>query len=103
MNKYVAIFCIPAATMAQWMSSVDETERKAQSDKMMADWGAWQTKHAANIVDNGMPLGKTKRVTKGGVADPKNDLNYFLVLQADSHEAAAEIVKDNPHLQIPDS
>ena len=71
---------------------------------MMKDWQAWQNAHAGAIKDQGMPLGKTKRVTSGGmVADVKNDLNYYIVLEAESHEAAAEIVKDNPHFMIPDS
>jgi hypothetical protein len=103
MNKYFALFCIPAATMADWMTNTAPEERKSQSDKMMKDWQAWMEKVGAKLVDKGMPLGKTKRVTSGGVADVKNDLNYYVVVEADSHEAAAEMMKDNPHLQIPDA
>jgi hypothetical protein len=104
MNKYFVLFSVPAATMADWAKTVSPEERKKQSDQMMKDWGAWQKKHAAHIKDNGMPLGKTKRVTKGGkVADIKNDLNYYIIIEAESHDAAAEVIKDNPHFMIPDS
>ena len=51
----------------------------------------------------GEPLGKTKRITAQGIADARNDLNYYAIVEADSHEAAANIFVDNPHLQIPAS
>jgi len=103
MNKYFILFCVPAKTAADWMKTVAPEERKKQSDKMMKDWQAWQQKHAANIKDQGLPLGKTKRVTKAKVVDQRNDLNYYIIIEAESHDTALEIIKDNPHLQIPDS
>jgi hypothetical protein len=92
MNKYAVIFCVPGATMADWMQNTPEEERKAQGDKL-----------GSAVVDKGVPLGKTKRVTEGGVADVKNELNFFMVIQAESHEAAAEMIKGNPHFMIPTS
>lgn len=103
MKKYFVLFCVPVATMADWAKNVDSEERKKQSDQMMQDWQKWMDKLGGKLADKGMPLGKTKRVTKAGIADVKNDLNYYVILQADSHDAAAEMVKDNPHLQIPDA
>lgn len=103
MNKYVAIFCIPADAMQDWMKNVDEATRKEQSDKVMNEWKTWRETHKDAIVEEGMPLGKTKRVTAEGIEDVKNDMNWFMIVQADSHEAAAELVKTNPHLQIPSS
>jgi hypothetical protein len=101
MKKYFILFCVPAAVMGEWMTSTPPEERKKQSDKMMQDWQVWTNNHQGMIKDSGMPLGKTKRVTKEGIADVKNDLNYYLIVEADSHEAAAEMVRDNPHLEIP--
>ena len=104
MNKYVVIFCTPAASMQEWMTNTDEATRKTQTDKLMQDWNAWMSAHAANIIDKGLPLGKTKRVTKDGITDERNDLNFMMVVQAESHDAAAALLKDNPHLQtIPTS
>ena len=103
MNKYFALFCVPAKTMADWMKKVSPEERKKQSDQMMQDWQAWQSKHEAHIKDKGQPLGKTKRVTKGKVEDVKNDLNYYIIIEAASHDDAVAMIKDNPHLQIPKS
>jgi hypothetical protein len=100
MNKYAAIFCIPADSMKDWMASVDEATRKEQSDKVMKDWAAWVETHKDAIVENGFPLGKTKRVTKDSITDVKNDMNWYMVVQAESHDAAATLVQSNPHLQM---
>jgi len=101
MKKFFVTFSIPAAAIQQWMTKVDEATRKEQSDEMMQSWKKWVEEHANVIVDKGLPIGKTKRVTESGVADTKNDLNWYLVVEADSHEAAAELFKDHPHLHIP--
>lgn len=60
----------------------------------------WAENHKEAIVDMGSPLGKTKAVTKDSIEDTRNDLNYFMVIQAPSHEAAAEIVAQNPQIQV---
>ncbi|MGE5541112.1 MAG: hypothetical protein ACM3TU_02415 [Bacillota bacterium] len=100
MNKYVAIFCIPAAAMQDWMTNVDETTRKEQSQQVMEQWNAWRETNKDAIVEEGMPLGKTKRVSKDAIEDVKNDMNWFMIVQAESHEAAATLVQSNPHLQL---
>jgi hypothetical protein len=101
MKKFFVLFCVPAAAIADWMATIPEETRKEQSDKMMQDWMGWMTTHESVILDKGLPIGKTKRVTSEGVTDTKNDLNWYLVIEAESHEAAAELFKDHPHLQIP--
>jgi len=104
MNKYFVLICIPAAAIADWMTNIDEATRKEQSDKMMKDWDIWMTEHESSILDKGLPLGKTKRVDAQGITDIKNDMNWYLLVSADSHEAAAEMFKNHPHImQIPSS
>jgi hypothetical protein len=100
MNKYVAIFCIPADSIKEWMGSVDEATRKEQSDKVMQQWAEWRDEHKDAIAEEGFPLGKTKRVTKDSITDTKNDMNWYMIVQAESHEAAATLVQSNPHLQM---
>jgi hypothetical protein len=101
MKKFFVTFSIPAAAIADWMSKVDDATRKEQSDKMMQDWKTWMAANEGVILDKGLPLGKTKRITSDGIVDTKNDLNWYLVVNADSHEAAADLFKNHPHLAIP--
>jgi hypothetical protein len=51
----------------------------------------WVQQHAASIVDMGGPLGTTKRVTKDGIADARNLIVAYVVVQAESQEAAANM------------
>jgi hypothetical protein len=103
MKKFVVLFCIPAATMQDWMKTVDEAERKKQTDQMMKDWQAWMKEHDKAIIDKGMPVGKTKRVMKDGAIDVRNDVNWYLVIEANSHDEAVAMFKNHPHLQIPEA
>lgn len=101
MNKYAVIFNLPAASVENWVATVDEETRKQQAQEMMASWKSWVEANKSSIVDEGTALGKTKRVTTEGIADVRNDMNWFMMVTADSHEAAAELFKQHPHLQIP--
>lgn len=101
MKKFFVTFSIPAATIQEWMQNVDDASRKEQTEKMMSEWNAWMESHASSIIDKGLPIGKTKRVTASGIADTKNELNFYIVVEAESHEAAAEMFVGHPHFQIP--
>ena len=57
-------------------------------------------KHHAAIVAMGGPLGKTKKVSQGGVEDISNDIGAFTVVRADSHAAAAKLFENHPHFTI---
>ena len=56
--------------------------------------------HAASIVDQGTPLGKTKRASPEGIDDIKNVMVGYAIVQAESHEAAAKLFENHPHFTI---
>ena len=66
----------------------------------MAAWQAWAENHGAAIVVMGGPLGKTKKATERGIDDGSNDLGAFMVVRADSHDAAARLFEKHPHFTI---
>jgi hypothetical protein len=47
--------------------------------------------------------GKTKDVSATGIADSKNDILLYSIVEADSHDTAAKAFADHPHLAIPQS
>ena len=52
----------------------------------------------------GSPLGKSVRVAKGGsVSESKNDLGGYSVMQGESKEAVAALIKEHPHFMMPES
>lgn len=66
----------------------------------MAAWQDWMQRHAARIVEPGGPLGKTKRVNKAGVADARNNIAAYVIVEADDQDAAAALFENHPHFAI---
>jgi hypothetical protein len=66
----------------------------------MQAWGDWMQQHAAAVVEQGGPLGKTKEVSSSGINDIRNRMGGYVVVQADSHEAAAAMFEGHPHFSI---
>jgi hypothetical protein len=85
--------------MAAW-NALSEGERRAKEQQGMAAWRAWVDKHQGAIVAMGGPLGKTKKVDQGGVADIANQMGAFTVVRAASHDAAAKMFEGHPHFAI---
>jgi hypothetical protein len=77
-----------------------EAERLAKQQEGIAAWKAWAEKHQAAIVDMGGPLGKTKKVSQRGIEDTSNEMGAYMVVRADSHEAAVKLFERHPHYTI---
>jgi hypothetical protein len=99
MKKYMAVFTGSPDAMAGWQA-LDATERQRREAEGMQAWKRWVEDNAQAIVDNGAPLGKTKRVTKDGIGDTRNNLAAYTVVQAESQEAAARLFEGHPHFTI---
>jgi len=85
--------------MAAW-NALPEAERLAKQQEGIAAWKAWAEKHQAAIVGMGGPLGKTKKVSQRGIEDTSNEMGAYMVVRADSHEAAAKLFERHPHFTI---
>ena len=96
MKKYMAVFLGTKEAMEAWMAMPDRKEKEQAG--MMA-WGKWMEDHKAAVVD-GSPLGKTKRVSKSGITDVRNDMGAWTVVQAESQEEAAKMFEGHPHFTI---
>ena len=85
--------------MTAW-NALPEGERKAKMQEGIDAWKAWCAKHQAAIVGMGGPLGKTKKINQHGIEDTFNELSAYMVVRADSHEAAAKLFEEHPHFTI---
>lgn len=101
MKKFLAIYLgtVRDEGMSKWRE-MPEAEQKAKTQEGMAAWGKWMQDNAAVVLDMGGPLGKTKKADKSGVSDTKNAMSGYVVLQAESHEAAAKLFENHPHFMI---
>jgi hypothetical protein len=97
MKKYFVLYKAPTEEFQKLTSSMTPEQQK----KGMEEWGKWMGAHKKDLADQGAPVGKTKRVTSDAVNDVKNDIGGYSIVQAESHDAAAKLLQDNPHFQIP--
>jgi len=96
MNKYLAIYVAPVEGIDQMMKTMTPEQGKAD----MESWTRWMDSKGDAFLDKGAPLGKTKRATPGKVDDARNGICGYSIVQAESHEAAADIFKDSPHFGL---
>jgi hypothetical protein len=101
LKRFMAIY-IGIATPAQKaaLSQSDPTQLADMQARGMAAWGVWAARNAAQIVDHGAPLGKTKRASKAGISDTTNQMTAYAIVQAESHDEAARLFQDHPHFAV---
>jgi len=77
-------------------------ESPEEGAKHMAKWKAWISDLGDAVVNPGTPLGPSKTVSSDGVADDggPNPLSGFSIVRADSMDAALEMAKACPTLDL---
>ena len=100
-NTYLAIFLGSKTSprAAAWFA-LPEAERRKKEQEGMAGWKAWVDQHKDAILELGGPLGKTKKISAGGIEDISNDLGAFTLVRAASHDEAAKLFLNHPHFTI---
>src|SRR5688572_15894160 len=99
MKTFLVIYMGTEAAIERWRK-LPEAERKQRDAAAMEAWMAWGRKHEAAIVDQGSPLGRTKRVSSNGVEDTKNALTGYTIVRAESYDAAARMFEGHPHFSM---
>ena len=99
MKNFLAIYMGTPEARSRW-DSLGDGERKKRQAAGMEAWMNWGKQHSAAIVDQGSPLGKTKRAAAQGVTDIKNGMTGYVIVRAESHAAAAKLFENHPHFMI---
>jgi hypothetical protein len=101
MKRFLAVYTASSEARAQsgW-DQLGDAERAKRTQEGMRSWMAWREEHADAIVDAGSPLGCTKRASRAGIADVHNNLAAWVLVEAESHEAAARLFEGHPHFTI---
>ena len=101
MKNFLAIYIGTDAALAKakW-NELSEAQRKEKQEAGMKAWMEWGVRHASSIVERGAPLGKTKRAAADGITDIKNAMTAYVIVRAESHEAAAKLFENHPHFSI---
>jgi hypothetical protein len=101
MKKFLGVYIgmADAREKAGW-DKLEPAELEKRQGAGIEAWKDWMAKHQAAVVEVGGPLGKTKRIGPKGISDIRNNLVGYVVVQADSHEAAAEMFRKHPHFTL---
>ena len=99
MKKFMAIYLGSANAMTGW-EKLTEAERNQKQAAGMKAWGDWMATHQKSVVETGGPLGKTRKVNSQGVSEIRNLMSGYVVVQAESHDAAAKLFLNHPHFTI---
>jgi hypothetical protein len=99
MKNFMAIYVGTPEARTKW-DTLDAAERNKREAAGIEAWINWGKKNSAAIVDQGTPLGKTKRASPKGVTDIKNAMTGYVIVRAESHAAAAKLFENHPHFTI---
>src|SRR5262245_42969910 len=99
MKDFLAVYTGTQEDRAKWDKLSDTERAKLQADGIKA-WKDWGKKNSAAIVEQGGPLGKTKRVSKQGVSDIRNEMAAYVIVRAESQADAAKLFESHPHFTI---
>ena len=99
MKKFLAIYTGSLASRREW-EALSEDKRRDREKAGTDAWMKWVQSNKEVIVDSGAPLGKTKEISRGGIADTRNAMAAYTIVQAPSHEEAARLFEKHPHFTI---
>ncbi|MBQ1541477.1 hypothetical protein [Cellulomonas citrea] len=95
MKNFLALY-MGSPNMAAAIPDLSDETKSAG----IAAWGAWMRQHADAVVETGGPLGRTKKISPAGVADFRNAVTGYVVVRAETIDAAAAMFVDHPHFAI---
>jgi len=99
MKSYLAVFTGSPDAMQNWQK-LPQAERDKKEQQGTSAWKKWKDEHAPSIVEVGGPLSRTKRISKNGIADVRNNLGAFIIVKANSQDDAAQMFLDHPHFTV---
>ncbi|MGV8936032.1 MAG: hypothetical protein ACOH2J_02855 [Allorhizobium sp.] len=99
MPRFLAVYTMKHEDFATF-GRLPKAEQDAIDAEGVAEWAVWESKNAASILDRGGMVGRTTRVNRNGIAKAENPFCGYLIVEADTAEAAAALFLDHPHITI---
>ena len=99
MPRFVAVYTMKPEDVAAFRAR-PKSEQDAIDKAGLKAWKEWGKRNAAAIVATDVMVGKTRRVTKSGLADAQNQIAGFLIVEAADIAAAAGLFQDHPHITV---
>jgi hypothetical protein len=98
MKKFMVLYMASEGDFKKAMGEMTNITPE-QQDASMQEWVEWM-KNKGGVVDMGAALGKTKRVAPNEISDTRNEIGGYSILEAETHEEAAQKMQDSPHFKM---
>lgn len=99
MPRFLAVYTMQPEDLARFRN-LPKAEQDAVDAVGIPQWAEWEKRNAASFPDRGGMVGKTLRVSKHGIAPASNAFCGYIVVEAESIEAAAKLFVDHPHFAL---
>ena len=99
MPHFLAVYTMKPASLRRFRA-LPKGEQDAVDAIGLPLWAEWETRHAASILNRGGMVGKTLRVSRDGIAPESNDYCGYLIVEAETIDAAALMFEDHPHITV---
>lgn len=99
MPRFVAVYTMKPEDLVAFRAQPN-TKQEATDKAGVEAWESWAKRNAAAIVATDVMVGKTRRVTKTGITDARNQIAGFLIVEAADITAAARLFEDHPHITV---
>jgi hypothetical protein len=99
MPRFLAVYTMQSEDLARFRR-LPKAEQDAIDAAGLKRWAEWEEEHAVSITDRGGMVGKTLRVSRDGIAGAVNPFCGYIVVEAESIEAAARLFEDHPHFSV---
>ncbi|WP_171060979.1 hypothetical protein [Poseidonocella sp. HB161398] len=99
MPRFLAVYTMTPEGLASFRN-LPKAEQEAVDANGLRQWKAWEDRNAGSIVDRGGMVGKTTRITKDGIAKAVNPFCGYLVVEAETADAAAALFEGHPHFTV---
>lgn len=99
MPHFLAVYTMQPEAVVRFRA-MPKAEQDAVDARGLAAWTAWEEANAASFPNHGGMVGKTLRVTKDGANPASNQIAGYILVEAESIEAAAKLFEDHPHFAI---
>lgn len=99
MPRFVAVYTIKLEDVVAFRAR-PRSEQEAIDRAGLRAWNEWCKRNAAAIVSADVMVGRTRRVTKGGIVDAQNQIAGFVIVEAADINSAAGLFQDHPHITV---
>ena len=98
MPRFLAVYTMKPEDLARFRS-LPKPEQNAIDAVGLQQWADWEERNAAFSLIAAASVGRT-RVTKDGIVDAVNPFCGYIVVEADTIDAAARLFENHPHFTV---